>query len=390
MELPRNIGKDLKLFAQFINDIYSLSLDELVITLTVMGKGPRIDVYSMFVKYIAWLKQRKTMSARSIKTWTSTARHFLEVQDVDISPRKWQLKVKMPRVVRPLRESLSKEDIQNILNSCSSPKLKTYLLWLAATGCRASESLSVRLSDINLEVQPATCKLRGEYTKTKTSRTILLTRELTEQIKSWLKFKYRVRSIGYYDSKNKKTINKMIRPVVNDKLLLFSTNWEKDPYLDHLYTTYLMAFERTLDRLGGKYAEFEEDNGKRRKITLHSFRRFTKGCISDLGLADFSEYYLGHQGSVYWTRSPKEIVDLFEKCEPYLTFLNYTSLETKSNDLKTRNERLESEVMELRENINKIMEMIQENPKLARVKPDVLTKKPIRKSQLINPSFLRL
>ena len=375
MELPRNIGKDLKLFAQFINDIYSLSLDELVITLTVMGKGPRIDVYSMFVKYIAWLKQRKTMSARSIKTWTSTARHFLEVQDVDISPRKWQLKVKMPRVVRPLRESLSKEDIQNILNSCSSPKLKTYLLWLAATGCRASESLSVRLSDINLEVQPATCKLRGEYTKTKTSRTILLTRELTEQIKSWLKFKYRVRSIGYYDSKNKKTINKMIRPVVNDKLLLFSTNWEKDPYLDHLYTTYLMAFERTLDRLGGKYAEFEDDNRKRRKITLHSFRRFVKSTISDLGNSDYSEYYIGHQGSVYWTRSAKEIVDLFLKVEPALTFMDMSSIEQHGKDVESRLEFMERQNRELTENIQRIMEMIQENPKLAHVKPEVLVKK---------------
>lgn len=49
-----------------------------------------------------------------------------------------------------------------------------------------------------------------------------------------------------------------------------------------------MAFEKTLDRLGGKYAEYEDDNGKRRKITLHSFRRFVKGTISDLGLADYS------------------------------------------------------------------------------------------------------
>jgi hypothetical protein len=40
---------------------------------------------------------------------------------------------------------------------------------------------------------------------------------------------------------------------------------------------------------------------------------------------------------------------------------------------------LESEVRQLRENMNKIMEMIQENPKLAQVKPEVLTKKKIGK-----------
>src|SRR5215208_70128 len=241
--------KRLDLFGRFIFETYDLSLDELVKTLTVQGNGPQIDIYLLFSKYVSWLLQRGTMSPRSIKTWVSTARHYLETLDVEISPRKWQLKVKMPRVVRVDRESLSKEDIQTILNSCSSVKLKTYLLWLAATGCRATETLSVRTCDINFNVSPATCKLRGEFTKTKKSRILLLTGELTEQIKSWLKFKYRARSIGYYDSKNKKTVNKEIRPIENKQLLLFSINWKKDPGLEYLYTTYLMDFEKTLDRL---------------------------------------------------------------------------------------------------------------------------------------------
>ena len=380
----REYKKRLVLFSRFVSETYNLTLDELVRTLTMQGCGPRINTYELFSSYIVWLRHKGTMSPRSIKTWVATARHYLETLDVEISPRKWQLKVKMPKVIKSKKESLTKEDIQIILNACSSVKLKTYLLWLAATGCRASESLSVRLCDINFKVEPTTCKLRGQFTKTKTSRTILLTGELTEQIKAWLKFKYRIRSIGYYDSKNKKTVNRIINPVINDKLLLFSTNWEKDPHLEHLYTTYLMAFERTLDRLGGKFAEFEDDdgdNGKRRKITLHSFRRFVKGCISDLGLSDFSEYYLGHQGSVYWTRSPKEIVDLFLKCEPYLTFLNYHALETKSNDMKTRLEETERRYEELRDDMHRLMEMVRQNPKLAHVKTDVLVGKKLDKGK---------
>jgi integrase len=221
--------KRLNLFSKFVNETYDLTLDELMETLTVMGRGPRIDVYEMLSRYVGWLHKRGTMLPRSIKTWVSTARHYLETLDIDISPRKWQLKVKMPRAVRTHKEALSKEDIQTILNSCSSIKLKTYLLFLAATGCRATEALSVRLCDIHFDKDPTTIFIRGEYTKTQTSRIILLTRELTEQLKAWFKFKYRTRNIGYYDSKNKKTINKIIKPVVNDKLLLFSTNIEKDP-----------------------------------------------------------------------------------------------------------------------------------------------------------------
>ena len=41
----------------------------------------------------------------------------------------------------------------------------------------------------------------------------------------------------------------------------------------------------------------EDGNQRRRKITLHSFRRFLKTTISDLGYADFFEWFIGHSGS---------------------------------------------------------------------------------------------
>jgi hypothetical protein len=54
------------------------------------------------------------------------------------------------------------------------------------------------------------------------------------------------------------------------------------------------SFAKTLDRMG-KGAR-EDDNEKRREITLHSFRRYVKTTISDLGYQDFSEYFIGHSG----------------------------------------------------------------------------------------------
>jgi integrase len=47
------------------------------------------------------------------------------------------LKVKLPKVVRKKKEALSKEDIADILNTCSDIRLKTYVMLLAATGMRA-------------------------------------------------------------------------------------------------------------------------------------------------------------------------------------------------------------------------------------------------------------
>jgi hypothetical protein len=49
----------------------------------------------------------------------------------------------------------------------------------------------------------------------------------------------------------------------------------------------------TLDSIGK--GTREDGNERRRQITLHSFRRFVKTTISDLGYADYSEYFIGHQ-----------------------------------------------------------------------------------------------
>ena len=71
--------------------------------------------------------------------------------------------------------------------------------------------------------------------------------------------KYRTRTIGYYDNEKKISINKVVKPIVNDQTLIFTSSWVKDPRLDALYNNMLYRFERVLDRLGGKFAEFEDD-----------------------------------------------------------------------------------------------------------------------------------
>jgi integrase len=65
-------------------------------------------------------------------------KNFLEYHDVDIIPRKFKLKVKLPKVVMKKKEALSKEDVIDILNICDNIRLRTYVMVLAATGMRAT------------------------------------------------------------------------------------------------------------------------------------------------------------------------------------------------------------------------------------------------------------
>ncbi|MGB6671248.1 MAG: tyrosine-type recombinase/integrase [Candidatus Nitrosopolaris sp.] len=128
-----------------------------------------IDVYNMLGKYVLYLNN-KSISAGTLKNYVMTINNFLEYRDIEISPRKFKLKVRMPKVIRKNKEALSKEDIVDILNACSDIRLKTFVMFLAAGGFRAVEALSVRIKDLDLESIPPRVFIRGEYTKTRTDR----------------------------------------------------------------------------------------------------------------------------------------------------------------------------------------------------------------------------
>ena len=109
----------------------------------------------------------------------------------------------------------------------------------------------------------------------------------------------------------------------------------------------LKPFQVTID-LNGKGAR-EDGNGQRRQITFHSFRRFVKTTISDLGYADYSEYFIGHSGYTYWRKKDSEKAEIFCKIETYLTSLNVHQLERQGADIQTKVEGLEQLNQSMRE-----------------------------------------
>ena len=332
----------------FVLKEYKQNMDSIVGKI----KNHKIEPYMFLNKYVDYLKYYHSLSPKTLSQQVITAKNMLEWHDVDISPIKFKLKVKLPRVIKRNKEALSKDDIVNILNACSKIRLKTYVLLLAATGMRAVEALSVRLRDFDTKSRKIL--LMGESTKTRVERTVFLTEEVTKQIESWLQYKYRTRRVCHYDKTKQKTICEMRTPSKNDNDLIFAVHQTKpDPKI--IYVHLLTDFDNTLDRIGMGVREEYVTNPKsihrnmgRRRITLHSFRRFVKSTISDLGYSDFSEYFIGHSGSTYYTKTDKQIVDMFKKIESHMTFLDYPSLERKGADVEAKVENLEQENQRLR------------------------------------------
>jgi len=193
-----NYSRRLESFRLFVKQKYNLTLDELILTLTTYSSGPKIDPYELLSDYMDYINEQSNISPLTLKLKLSTVRCYLETFDIELSSKKLRYKVRMPRIISEDKEPLSKADVQTIINACPTLKLKTYVMFLASTGCRATEALSIKGRDINWNNNPVTISMDGRHTKTKKSFIIFLTKEMEQQLKLWIQYKHRRRDRSYY------------------------------------------------------------------------------------------------------------------------------------------------------------------------------------------------
>jgi integrase len=101
----------LDIFKRFVNEKYSTDIDDIISKIKKNG-----DPYSLLIEYARYL-QNRNISTSTLKQRIVTVKNFFEYHDIDISPRRFKLKVKLPKIIRKNKEALSKEDIVEILNT---------------------------------------------------------------------------------------------------------------------------------------------------------------------------------------------------------------------------------------------------------------------------------
>jgi integrase len=191
-------------------------------------------------------------------------------------------------------------------------------LVLGSGGMRAVEGLAIRLRDIDFSVSPTKVHIRKEYAKTRVARDIYISDEATHYLKQWKDWKY----------------NNQKRPRTPDPDdLIFTLHKGIKPKV--IYVKILEEFEKLLSIVG--FDERKDGVQRRRKVTLHSFRRFVKTVISDQTNQDYSEWFLGHNKSPYYTKKEPERREIYtSKCMKYLTFLDYTTLEATGKNIELK------------------------------------------------------
>jgi integrase len=333
----KNYETSLVHFHDFLDRKY-VNLYSLETILTAL-KDNRLDVYELIDSFITYEVNKEgvgKLTPQSVMAHLIGIKSYLAYYDIDIIPSKFKRKVKVPKEAKEDEEPIDVKDIRTILLACNNRRLKAYILVLASAGLRAIEGLSLRLRDCDLSVTPTKIHVRKEYSKTRVARMVYISDEATNYLKEWIAWKYRDKGDETWTKKR------------NPEDLVFSvytTTNQANPA--HLYIRIVQEFQKVLSISG---LNERKEGMRRRKITLHTLRRFTKTVISNQAGQDFSEMILGHKKSVYYTLRERDRREIYRsKCMSYLTFLDYTTLEATGKSIEAKLSEKEKEIQSLRE-----------------------------------------
>ena len=296
-----------------------------------------IDVYALlnqFIQHLFKLNGERKLSQSSINNYLASVRSYLQNYDIEISTWKFKHKVRIPKTPKGEDEPIDASDIRKILKATNNRRLKAYLLVLASSGLRATEAITLRIKDFDFDSIPTRIHVRPEFAKTRVERFVYISNEATEAVKQWIDFKYRKRD---YESK--------LRVKSPDDIVFTIKSGLVRPR--GVYVKIFVEFNRILKTIG---MDERKEGMLRRKVTLHSFRRFVYTTISDQVGKNYAEDWLGHVTSEYHVKKQNQKRDLyFTKCEKFLTFLDFEQLETTEKNIEAKLEEKDREIAYLRE-----------------------------------------
>ena len=335
------------------------------------------QVYRILQTYAAWLKKNRLdtgdNNARTVKLKIGWARTLLESCFIPISRTLFKQLIKSPKPEEPETSPIDKKTVTTVITALDDLRLQSYALWCASMGWRATESLSLRnlnFEGLNLQTlkfdphSPAYVNTSGKHAKTRKGKRRRLTSEMRGQIERLLAHRYRERTIarkvnnnggnGSSGSSSSKWAKVTIKPVPKSEDRMFTPyHAEKNPVikngetlLENAYMQTSEMFRNTIDRIGIGF----EEGGKRRKVTLHTLRRFCYTTCTRAVDEQYAKYHCGRKVHEYDKRTDDEIAEDFASVEPFLTFFNTTAVEQRQASLEKEQVKTRADIDRLNEN----------------------------------------
>lgn len=317
------------------------SLDEVIEHFKSNGAE---DLHLVLQRVVNELRE-EGLAPKTIRFYLWFLYSFLRFFDIDVERVKGKIRLPKKAKIRDDR-GLRLSEIQRIILASKSPRMRTLLHLLAATGLRINEARLLKVDNIDFENR--VLRVPGSITKSGRPREIPLTREVAEVLKNYLK-RREVDSEWLFPSKEDPS-----KPVNRYKLY--------------------RGFYRILRSIG---LNKRDSSGIGYQIHFHSFRKWFKTTLERAGVNRLLiEKWLGHDLGVqgdYFTPSPDYIEEEWEKAEKALTIFGRREPE---EELKRRDGLLK----EMREFLDKHEEGLKEVKKrldmLTRIVESVLDELP--------------
>jgi len=159
----------------------------------------------------------------------------------------------------------------------SDVRSRALILTLASSGMRVGECLSLKMSDIDMNMTPTMINIRAENSKNGLARYTFISSEAREAVEDYLKVRHE------YIARADKHVETLGVPPRKDTDLLFPVT---DSSVNKMWETLL--------RSAGLYSKDEKSG--RNQYRIHSLRKFFISQLSMAGARTLAEHLAGHTG----------------------------------------------------------------------------------------------
>jgi len=305
------------------------------------------DFEKDLVSFAVYLS-KNNVPPKSAEVYLAAVKEWFIFNGIELSQRVLkEVKHKKPKGgIKTVQEELSKEMLKAILNHCDIRR-KSLFMFLATTGCRISEALSLELDDLRLDLDPPEVIVRE--TKTGEVRVVFLTEEMKEVLQQWLKVREKFLYESYKKTKNFRRVGKTQIDLRDKRVFPFYK------------TTAERWWIEVLERAG--YLRRDKVTG-RATITVHSLRKFFRTQLVKAGVPqELIDAFMGHNRQSLqqiYTKFPKdEVVNIWkEQAEPALTIfgVDIEVLRKKEEEIRKKEEELNRKMIEWEEKMKKEIE----------------------------------
>ena len=325
------------------------------------------DIQSLLIKYIIHMRDRKLANS-SIKSRISPIITFLELNDILVNKKKIaRYYGEETKKVKDL--AYTNSDIAKMLTK-SKLRTKVMVLIYSSTGIRKSAILDLKLKHIT-KVPEFNLYKFTIYENSKEEYTTYCTPECASIIDEYIEHRKQAGEDITLESY-------LVR---NDFDWVRSTAKNPKP-LDHISVTTLF---RKMLIVTGMRRENEPLHKRHTKALFQGFRKFFNTTLANANVNVLvKELLLGHDinlDSSYYRPSEQTMLVEYAKAINDLTIDDAYKWKSKYEQTKIDNETLQKHDIEMKymreetDRLNKVISAMQKNPKLAKIKPEVLKRK---------------